>query len=198
MNEIKKATPDHPVHEIIANRWSPYAFADKPVNKDDLLAIFEAARWAASAFNEQPWRYIVATKDQPEQFARLLSCLVEPNQAWAQHAPVLALGIVGLNYTHNGKPNGTAWHDLGLASANLTAEATARGLAVHQMAGIVPERAREIYAIPEDFVAFTGLAVGYPGTATGELAKRDGAPRTRRPLDEFMFAGEFGQAFTAP
>lgn len=198
MNEIKKAAPDHPVHDIIANRWSPYAFADKPVNQEDLLSLFEAARWAASAFNEQPWRYIVATKDQPEEFARLLSCLVEPNQAWAQHAPVLALGIVGLNYTHNGKPNGSAHHDLGLASASLTAEATSRGLSVHQMAGIVPERAREIYGIPEGFVAFTGLAVGYPGEATGELAQRDGAPRTRRPLGEFLFSGAFGQAYTAP
>ena len=92
MNVPKQATPDHPVHELIARRWSPYAFADRPVPDDDLRALFEAARWAASSYNEQPWSYVVATKAAPEGFARLLSCLVEGNQAWAQAAPVLALG----------------------------------------------------------------------------------------------------------
>src|SRR5947207_6688914 len=115
----KQATPDHPVHELIARRWSPYAFADRPVSLDDLRSLFEAARWAASSFNEQPWSYVVATKDDPDEFARLLSCLVEGNQVWAKNAPALALGCVTLNFTRNNQPNAAAQHDLGLASANL-------------------------------------------------------------------------------
>ena len=195
MKESKKPGLDHPVHELVAARWSPYSWSNRSVEREDLLSIFEAARWAASAFNEQPWRYIVATKEDPLEFERLLSCLVEANRSWARNAPVLALGVVGLHYTRNGKENLTAHHDLGLASAHLTLEATARGLSVHQMAGIVPERAKELYGIPEGFAAFTGLALGYAGTTAGEFAERDNAPRNRRPLEEFLFSGTFGRAF---
>lgn len=195
MNQVKKPTLDHPVHELVADRWSPSVWADRPVGSEDLRAVFEAARWAASAFNEQPWRYLVATRDDAKAFERLLSCLVEANRKWAQQAPVLALGVVSLNYSHNGKPNRTAAHDLGLASANLTVEATARGLAVHQMGGILPDRARELYAIPEGFEAFTGLALGYAGEPEGEFAARDLAPRTRLAQTAFVFGGAFGQAY---
>src|SRR5262245_29708759 len=132
MNTQKQAKPDHPIHELIARRWSPYGFADRPVATEDLRSLFEAARWAASSYNEQPWSYIVASKDNPEEFARLLSCLVEGNQAWAKAAPVLALGCTSLHFARNGQPNAAAVHDLGLASATLTLEATARGLFVHQ------------------------------------------------------------------
>jgi nitroreductase len=194
MSTAKKPALDHPVHEIIARRWSPYLFADKEIATEDLRSIFEAARWAASAFNEQPWRYIVATKANQDQYSRLLSCLVEPNQAWARKAPVLALGVVGLNYSQNGKPNGTALHDLGLASAHLTLEAAARGIFVHQMGGILPDRARELFNVPEDFAVLTGLALGYPGSGEGDLAQRDSTLRGRRPQEEFVFTGTFGQA----
>src|SRR5215831_6314425 len=111
----KRATPEHPVNELIAARWSPYAFADRPVARADLLSLFEAARWAASSYNEQPWSYIVATREQPEEFARLLSCLVEGNQAWAKAVPVLALGCTNLLFKLNDKPNAAALHDLGQA-----------------------------------------------------------------------------------
>lgn len=146
----KHATPDHPIHELLASRWSPYAFAERPVSDDDLRSLFEAARWAASSYNEQPWSYIVATKSNPAEFERLLSCLVEGNQPWAKAAPVLALGCTNLHFARNNKPNAAAIHDLGLASATLTIEATARGLSVHQMIGILPDKARELYGIPED------------------------------------------------
>src|SRR5215471_11224551 len=132
----KPAATDHPVHDLIALRWSPYAFADRPVSKADLLSLFEAARWAPSSYNEQPWSYLVATKENPEEFERLLSCLVEGNQVWAKAVPVLALGCTSLNFTRNGQPNAAAVHDLGIAAANLCVEATARGLQVHQMIGI--------------------------------------------------------------
>jgi nitroreductase len=197
MNPHKQATPNHPVHELITRRWSPYAFADRAVSDADLRSLFEAARWAASSYNEQPWRYIAATKANAEAFDLLLSCLVEPNREWAKAAPVLALGCISSNFVHNGKPNAAAEHDLGLASATLTFEATARGLDVHQMIGILPDRAREVYHIPEPFRALTGLAIGYaaaPDTLPEKLRARDLAPRTRRPLPEFVFGAEWGAA----
>src|SRR3954449_10659023 len=105
MQAPKDARPDHPIHELLAKRWSPYAFADRPVSEEDLRSLFEAARWAASSYNEQPWSYIVATKADPEGFERLLSCLVEGNRTWAQAAPVLALGCTRLDFARNGQPN---------------------------------------------------------------------------------------------
>lgn len=197
MNAQKPARPDHPIHDLIARRWSPYAFADRPVSDDDLRSLFEAARWAASSYNEQPWAYVVATKADPDAFARLLSCLVEGNQGWAAAAPVLVLGCTSLQFTRNGKPNAAAVHDLGLASANLTLEATARGLVVHQMIGILPDKARELYRIPEGVQPATGLAIGYAADSNAlpeRYRERDLAPRSRKPLNEFVFGGEWGAA----
>src|SRR3954453_20745377 len=197
MNPPKQATPAHPIQELIARRWSPYAFADRPVPDDDIRSLFEAARWAASSYNEQPWSYLVATKADPEAFNRLLSCLVEGNQAWAAAAPVLALGCTSLRFALNGKPNAAAVHDLGRAGASLTLEATARGLFVHQMIGILPDRERELYRIPEGVQPMTGLAIGYaadPDTLPEKYRERDLAPRTRKPLVEFVFGGEYGMA----
>jgi nitroreductase len=196
MNTNKIAQPDHPVHDVIAQRWSPYAYSDRAVADEDLRALFEAARWAASSYNEQPWRYIVATRETPEEYEKLLSCLVEGNQGWARGAPVLALGLASLKYARNGKPNRHALHDLGQASANLCVEATARGIAVHQMGGIVPARAREIYGIPEDVDVVTGLAIGY--AAEGDevpepLREGEAKPRPRKPLGEILFSGKWGQ-----
>jgi len=127
----------------------------------NLRSLFEAARWAASSYNEQPWSYLLATKEDPAEFARLLSCLVEANQAWAKAAPVLVLGIVSLRFAKNSKDNRAAVHDLGLASANLVVEATSRHLRVHQMIGILPDRARELYQIPKHSEAWTAIAIGY-------------------------------------
>jgi len=186
---------DYPVHEFIAGRWSPYAFDEKSVEKEDLLSLFEAARWAPSSYNEQPWHYIVATKDNAEEFERLVSCLVEGNQAWAKSAPVLALGIAKLNFVYNNKPNRAAIHDLGLAAGNLIFEATARGLYVHQMIGILPQRACEIYAIPEGYEVMTGIAIGYvgnPNSLPDDIKERDAARRPRKPLSEFIFGGSWG------
>ncbi|WP_406697355.1 nitroreductase family protein [Singulisphaera sp. Ch08] len=197
MSGPKQATPDYPIHELIAKRWSPYAFAGRAVSDEDLRSLFEAARWAASSYNEQPWSYIVATQAHPEEFERLLSCLVEGNQAWAKSVPVLALGCTSLNFALNNKPNAAAVHDLGLASATLTLEATARGLCVHQMIGILPERARELYHIPEGVKPITGLAIGYasdPNALPEKYKERDITPRVRKPLAEFVFGGEWGSA----
>ncbi|MCZ6794354.1 MAG: nitroreductase family protein [Planctomycetota bacterium] len=193
----KEARTDHPVHELITNRWSPYGFAEREVSESDLRSLLEAARWAASSYNEQPWSYIVATRSNPSEYERLLSCLVEGNQAWAKAAPVLMLTVTHLTFSRNDKPNGAAVHDIGLASASLSFEATARGLAVHQMIGILAERARELYEIPEGYTAVTGLAIGHradPSSLDEKLRERDQAPRQRKPLKEFVFEGKWGSA----
>ncbi len=182
----KSASPDHPIHDLLAARWSPYAFDDRPVPDADLCSVFEAARWAPSSYNEQPWSYIVAKRENPEEFQALVSCLVEANQVWAKAAPVLALGIVRLRFARNDKANRAAVHDLGLAGGNLLVEATARGLYVHQMIGIVPERAREVYEIPEGSEAWTGLAMG-------GRRQRDGRRTRKRLKQDFHLARKMPQ-----
>ena len=195
MSASKDANPDHLIHQLFVKRWSPYAFSDRPVPEEDLRALLEAARWSASNFNEQPWRYIVATRKDPEEFERLLSCLDESNQSWAKSAPVLALGCAALKFARNRQPNTTAEHDLGAASTYLSMEATHRGLSVHQMAGILPDRAREVYQIPDGFRPLTGLAIGYvgdPNTLPEKYREHDLGPRQRMPLTEFVFGGRWG------
>jgi nitroreductase len=191
----KRAVTDYPILPILAERWSPYGFEDRPVSEADLRSLFEAARWAASSYNEQPWNYLVATSENSAEFGRLLSCLVESNQAWAKKAPVLVLGIVSLRFGRNNQDNRAAVHDLGLAAGNLLAEATTRGLFVHQMIGILPDKARELYQIPEHFEAWTGMAIGYKADPTklpDALRERDMAPRQRKPLNKFVFTGRWG------
>ncbi len=193
----KKVLTDYPIHELLTERWSPYAFADRPVATADICSLFEAARWAASSYNEQPWSYIVATKENPELFQQLLSCLVEANQFWAKDSPVLALGIVSHKFTRNQEDNRAAIHDLGLASSNLVVEATARGICVHQMIGILPDKARELFEIPEGYEAWTAMAIGYQGdpmTLPDALKERDLMPRQRKPLNQFVFSGKWGSA----
>ena len=192
----KKASIDYMIHELLAERWRPYGFEDRPVAQADLRSLFEAARWAASSYNEQPLNFFVATKENPEEFARLLSCLVEANQEWAKAAPVLVLGVVSLKFSRNNKDNRAAVHDLGLAAGNLVVEATARGLCVHQMIGILPDKAREVYKIPEHYEAWTAMAIGYkadPAKLPDALKERDLTPRQRKPLSQFVFTGKWGQ-----
>lgn len=189
-----KRVTDYPIHELLTERWSPYAFQDKAVPEGDLRSLFEAARWAPSSYNEQPWSYIVATKENPEEFERLLSCLVETNQVWAKAAPALALGIVSRRFKRNDNINRAAVHDLGLATGSLLVEATARGLCVHQMIGILPDKARETYQIPEGFEVWTGIAIGYkgdPDQLPEPLKERDLKLRPRKPLKEFVFTGKW-------
>jgi len=193
---LKKAATDHPIIRILSDRWSPYGFEDRPVAEADLCSLFEAARWAASSYNEQPWSYLVATRADPREFARLLGCLVEANQVWAETAPVLALGVVSLRFAKNDQDNRAAVHDLGLATGNLVVEATARGISVHQMIGILPDKAREVYQIPDYFKAWTAIAIGYkadPAKLPAALKERDLTPRQRKPLSEFVFSGQWKQ-----
>lgn len=193
----KQASPDYPIQHFLADRWSPYGFSDRPVAEADLGSLFEAARWAPSSYNEQPWTYFVALRKNAAEFERLLSCLLPANQAWAKAAPVLVLGVVSRRFAKNHQDNRAAVHDLGLASANLVLEATARGLSVHQMIGILPDRACELYQIPEHTEAWTAMAIGYQANATDladSLKERDLAPRQRKPISQFVFTGTWGQA----
>ena len=188
------APTDFPVHDLIRNRWSPRAFSGKPVDREILASLFEAARWAPSSSNEQPWAYLVATKDNPEDFAKMLSVLVEFNASWAKSAPVLILAASRLNFP-NGNPNRNAFYDTGAATALLSVEATARGLALHQMAGFDPAKARQVFEIPADCEAIAAIALGYPGdpnSLSQKLQDRESAPRTRKPLTEFVMSGRWG------
>jgi nitroreductase len=191
----KPAPSDFPVHDLIRERWSPRAFADKPVQKEVLRSIFEAARWAPSSNNEQPWAYLVASKDDKDNFEKMLSVLVEFNAAWAKSAPVLALAVARLTFSKNNAPNRNAQYDTGAATALLSVEATAQGLAVHQMAGFDPEKARHVFGIPPGWEAIAAIAIGYPGDPASlpqPLKDRELAPRTRKPIAEFVMAGRWG------
>jgi nitroreductase len=192
----KPAVTHYPIHELLRRRWSPRAFSSRPVEPDSLRSLFEAARWAPSSFNEQPWSFILATKDDPVEFGRLLSCLVEGNIQWAQHAPVLMVSVARLSFEEDGKPNRHAFHDVGQAAANLTVQATVLGLMVHQMAGILPEKVRALYGVPEQYEPVAGIALGYPGDPQSlpeGLRQRELAPRERKPLTEFVFSGRWGK-----
>jgi nitroreductase len=186
----------HPLHDLIRHRWSPRSFENRPVEHAKLRSLFEAARWAASSYNAQPWYYIVATKDEPEAYKKILDCFVEFNQGWAKNAPVLAISVAAHKFPHNGEPNRHAFHDVGQATATLAIEATNLGLAIHQMAGIDPEKARKIFGIPEGYEAVAGIAIGYPGEASSlpdQLREREVAPRERKALDSFVFEGAWGK-----
>jgi nitroreductase len=190
----KPASNEFPIHDLIRHRWSPRAFSDKPVERAVLASLFEAARWAPSSNNEQPWAYLVATKDNPEDFAKMLSVLVEFNASWAKNAPVLVLAASRLNFP-NGNPNRNAFYDTGAASVLLSLEATERGLFVHQMAGFDPAKAKQVFEIPADCEAIAAMAIGYPGdtsSLTQKLQDREIAPRTRKPLSEFVMSGRWG------
>jgi nitroreductase len=184
---------------LIRERWSPRVFADKPVPKEVLSSIFEAARWAPSSNNEQPWAFLVASKGDKDSFEKMLSVLVEFNATWAKGAPVLAIAVAHLAFAKNNAPNRNAQYDTGAATALLSVEATAHGLAVHQMAGFHTEKARQVFGIPPGWEAIAAIAIGYPGDPDSlpqPLKDRELAPRTRRPISEFVMDGHWGH--TAP
>jgi nitroreductase len=195
----KPAPTAVPLNELVRHRWSPRAYSDTLVAPEVLRSLFEAARWAPSSYNHQPWAYIVATKDDPENYAKLLSTLVEFNAGWAKQAPVLVLSVAQTKIPKDGSPNRHAMHDVGSASAQLTFEGNSRGLFVHQMAGFDPEKARRVFHIPQDWEPVAAMVIGYPGdpqSLPDPLRERELAPRTRKPLNEFVMTGDWGH--TAP
>lgn len=174
------------VHEFATRRFSPKSFTDRKVSPETLRALFEAARWSPSSFNDQPWSFVAATRENPRAFEKLVDALVPKNAEWAAKAPVLVLACARLNFSHNAKPNRHALYDLGQSVAWLTVEAAARDIQVHQMAGFDPEKAAAAVGLPQGWEAVTVFALGYVGTAAS-------APRSRRSLATTVFDGRFGE-----
>ena len=198
MDHDKDAVTDHAILELLQHRWSPRSFAPTPIDRETLLRLFEAARWAPSSFNEQPWRFIVASKEDAAEFDRLLQCLSEGNRRWASAATVLVLSVAKLYFERTRKPNRHAMHDVGLATATLVIQATALGVSVHQMAGFDVEAARRTYSIPDGFEPATAWALGYPGSPDllDETQRtRELAPRSRLPISSWLFKGQWGEPF---
>jgi nitroreductase len=193
----KTAETQAPIHELIRRRWSPRAFLELPVEPEKLVSLFEAARWAASASNEQPWAFLVASQQDAKNYEDMLGVLVDFNRSWANKAPVLILALAHTKYEKDGRPNRHAFYDLGQAAANLTLQATALGLTAHQMAGFNAEAARERFAVPEGWEPISVIAVGYagdPDTLSEKLRERELAPRKRKPLSRFVFSRSWGHA----
>ncbi len=193
----KPAKTDHPVDSLIERRWSPRVFSDREVGTDAILSLLEAARWAASAYNAQPWSFIVARRQDKDEFERLLGCLVPGNQEWAKGAHVLMLTVAKLTFSHNDKPNALAIHDVGQAAATMAIQATSMGLRIHQMSGFDAAKARETYAIPDGYEPVTVIAVGYRADEDSmpeDVREKESAPRQRRPLGEIVFSGTWGNS----
>ena len=196
VKKLKQAPPVEGVLPAVLNRWSARSFSDREVSPADLRKVFEAARWAASSNNEQPWKFLVGTRNSPT-YAKIFECLVGFNKSWAGSAPVLILGVANTKFTHNGTANGYALYDLGAASSYLTLQAAALGLTSHQMAGYDHDAARKALEIPEDYALGSVIALGYQGEPAAlnhkQLIEREIAPRSRKPLNEFVLSA-WGEA----
>ncbi len=195
----KLAETKVPVQDLIARRWSPRAFSERPVEPEKMLSIFEAARWAASCANEQPWSFLVVTREDAQNHEKALSVLVEANRAWADKAPVLILTFAHSQFDKSGKPNRHAFYDLGQAVANLSIQATSLGLVAHQMAGFSVDGARTQFEVPQEWEPVSAIALGYPGDTDSlpeKLREREIAQRQRKPLETFLFSDKWGNPAT--
>jgi nitroreductase len=191
VHELKQAPSVEGVLPIILHRWSPRSFADKAVSAADLEKVFEAARWTASSYNEQPWRYFVGIKGDAT-YEKIYSTLVSFNQYWAKAAPVLILGVASTIFAHNGEKNTHCLYDLGAASSYLTLQAAALGLSTHSMAGFDQAAALAAFEVPSNFVAGAVIALGYQGEPADlgqeQMIAMEQAPRQRKPVSEFVFS----------
>ncbi|MSR13351.1 MAG: nitroreductase [Gammaproteobacteria bacterium] len=186
-----------PIHPLLASRWSPRAFADRDLDLETLGTLLQATRWSPSCYNDQPWSFVLARRDD-DAYQNLLDCLVPQNRAWAATAPVLGLAVARLQFAHNGAPNRHAWYDLGLAVAQFIVQATALGLCVHQMAGFDTDAARQHCKVPNGFDPAVVFALGYQGDPSrlpAGVTEKNPAERARRNVSEFVFAGRWGVPF---
>lgn len=191
----KQADTQYPIHDLLRRRWSPRAFEGRPIEPEKFRSLFEAARWAPSSNNAQPWRFLVAEKDNKAEYDRLFNCLVEGNRQWAHRAPMLLLSVATLQF-EDGSPNRHALHDTGMAAENLSLQATALGLVAHQMAGFDIDRARADCRIPDGYEPVAMIAVGYPGDPallSDRLRAREVQPRVRKPFTEFVYSATWEQ-----
>lgn len=196
----KPAITQIPIDQTIANRWSGRAYdLAKPVTHEQVIALLEAARWAPSCYGDQPWRFIVWNKrEDAAGWQQAFDCLVPGNQGWAKDAPVLILVCADTLFAHNQKPNRFAQYDTGAAAENLCLQATALGLMAHQMGGYDADLARQKFNVPEQYTLMAMLTVGYPAdvsTLSGDALTRETAERSRKPLSELFFSGQWGKSF---
>ncbi len=191
VHSLKQAPAVDGVLPVLHQRWSPRSFSDQEVSPADLAVVFEAARWAASSYNEQPWRFLVGTRNSTT-YNKILGSLMEFNQLWAKSAPVLILGVAKTKFSHNNTPNRVALYDLGAAASYLTLQAAALGLATHQMAGFDEAAARQALEIPEGYIAGAVIALGYQGEPAAltndQMRSQELAPRQRKPLSEIALS----------
>jgi nitroreductase len=197
----KRADTSVPIHEILALRWSGRAFnRKKAVNREQLISLLEATRWAPSCFGDEPWRYLVWDRLRDETgWRKAFDCLSPGNRAWVKNAPLLLLSTADSNFVKNGKPNRWGQHDTGAASENLCLQAAAIGLMAHQMGGFDVAKIREAFTIPEHYSCMAMIAVGHPASPEileGELRERELAPRVRQSLASRFFEGEWGNPVT--
>jgi nitroreductase len=183
-----------PIHDVLARRASAHAFSPRLVAAATLRSVLEAARWAPSSYNAQPWAFVVGDKQHyPEEHEAIASTLMDINRRWAADAPILIVTVARLAFPHNGAPNRHAWHDVGMATANLLTQATSLGLVAGPMGGFDPKAAREKLGIPEGWEPVAVIALGYPAAKSGGPNAATPKPRQRNPLEEFVFAGRWGQ-----
>ncbi len=188
----KPVDAEAPIIDVILNRWSPLAFDPAPLSVGQIASLFEAARWAASSYNEQPWCYIYAGKQDAGR-DKLESLLVEGN-AWAKNAGLLILSFAKKTFANNGQPNRHSLHDTGAASALMTLQATSMGLISHQMAGFSVDTANAVLGVPDDFEPGSMIAIGYaadPASLSPDLLERQQAERTRNPQSSFVLRGKW-------
>lgn len=198
----KPAITSYPLHPLIKARWSPRAFTDAPIPTEHVGSLLEAARWSASCYNDQPWRFFVGHKtESPDTYQKIFDTLVEFNQQWGEPCPLLVLGVANLHFTHNGKPNAHAEYDLGQATTTMILQAQAMGYHAHSMAGFNADAAYEAFGIPRGFakpVAVTAFGVaGLPKLLDKNMQQGETAPRERKPIQQFAFEGHWEQPFSA-
>ena len=195
--EERKAKTSVPIHDLLAQRWSPRAYdQSRRVSREHLAALLEAARWAPSCNGDEPWRYLIWEKaSDPEGWQKAFACLSENNKKWVKNVPVLMLSCAGSIFAHSGKPSRWGPHDTGAASVCLALQAEALGLVVHQMGGYDAEKARAAFAIPAEYTPMAMIAVGYkasPDVLDDETKQKELRPRSRKPIDQHFFEGKWG------
>jgi len=202
MNKLSKTLVnpvEKSVFESIQKRWSPYRFEARPVEDEKITSLLEAARWAASSFNDQPWSWVIARRQETAAFETMLGCLAEANRAWAGRAGVLMITVTRSCFRYNNQPNRVALHDLGQAAAHMALQATTLDLQIHQMAGLNRSAARQQYEIPETHEPQTAIAIGYPDLSDPvteedkEYHGRETGARNRLSLGEQTFSEKWGK-----
>lgn len=191
----KPALSLHPLNPSLKRRWSPTVFDDRALSPEHLGSLFEAARWSASCFNEQPWNFVLASRhSEPADFHALAACLTPGNAAWASKAPLLMFSVAKLHFDKDGKPNHYAWYDSGQAIAHLSIQAIDLNIFLHQMAGFDPAKAKTAMHIPSTHEVVCAIALGYgmdvKDVPAESLAKED-SPRSRKAAGMFLHRGRF-------